>query len=207
MLAISAALAEPVLHDGQREGDAIVWTSTIAVTERCLPLAHPLPREVEGAIVQDGALCFPQNGGIATVTTRQPFPDDALRPPLFADLPQRVRLQGARYVPDDRLGLVQGTRSWWSPGLDARERRDLDRDPRGPRARRSGTRIYLVPDGAFATHGLAGRVWDGRSPWAAAGLVTLLGGTLVALWGAYRGLEVWARRERVQAWLSENGID
>ncbi|MEZ4316803.1 MAG: hypothetical protein R3F61_04855 [Myxococcota bacterium] len=207
MLALGTALAAPVHHDGEREGDAIVWTSTVAVTDRCLPLATPLTGEVEGATVEQDALCFAQVGGTATVTTRQPFPDDALRPPLLADVPQRVRLHGARYVPDDRLGLVHGTRSWWSPGLDPGERKGLDRDPRGARAAKSGTRIYVVPDGAITAHGLAGRVWDGRSPWTSAGLVALLGGTLLGLWGAYRGLEVWARRERVQAWLTENGME
>lgn len=174
-LTAAATYVEPVaaVHGGTVVDGVVEWEAVILldrdVRQPEIPLAVPLSEEVElvGSVPPGAVLDATRTMVWVPSTTSQVVlrlhetRSDASGEPLGVPLVagralQRVQLTGARFEPDDSLGLENRVRYDGPPGLTGRERRAVNRVWR--RTKRRATRPLYVRDGAGlrAAGGLAG---------------------------------------------------
>ena len=227
---LSAALAVPVTaagHHGTYTGPDLVWESEVLMPlregEGTLPLAVPLPAEVEvldspyGVVeairneqgqITDLALSeFPPHTERAVIRVRQPFEEDSLYPPLIqGDALQRITLDGAFYEPSGEVGVYRHLNYLAQSDVTLRERRGLDRQLDGKRAKMDVQPMYLVADTrltrAGGLHGTLRPVGERKGT-----VAWFVGLTFAALLGfcgiGYRVLARTAKRESVDAYIRE----
>jgi hypothetical protein len=211
-------------HEGRFTGQDIEWESTLLLdhphgVETEVMLAVPLPASAEvvggepraaeavrdetGAIV---ALEVPSSPRV-TVRIRQPatFGDVSLAAPIVeGGAVQRVTLDGADFVPDEGLVLESHLRGRSQPGIDMRDRREVDGAIGGHRPRAHEGPMYLVADARLRdAGGLNGtlRAADHRS----ASVVLAIGGAFAGVLAlcalAWKALGRFVESEAVEAYI------
>jgi hypothetical protein len=145
-------------------------------------------------------VCAEAAGGVATLSTVQPFPAERIVVPWAAGGLQRVRLRGGVVQP---RALERSLTGHSTPGVTTGERRRLDRTLDGRLRPPPGGALYVRPE-HLPPEGLQARVAvraarAGLAPLAALG--ALLGLGVLGL--VYRRLESGARRERIDRWFAE----
>lgn len=201
ILALLAAAQAVVVadHSGEPVGDELVWTSIYHLEpgERCVALAVDTPLGAEVCADRD-------RQPLLVVQSRQPFPDDAIRPPLAVGPVQRVHVKKAVLLPE---GLDKGTLSYASPGVGRSLRRQVDRDLMGRRIGVRGGGLYVDPAqvGRGGIPGRVGRKAASEAVTIGVGLVLL--GVLALMWAGHRLLDRLARRERNARWLADAAVE
>lgn len=195
-------------HRGTYTGAAIEWESTFVDASSPLTLAAPLPpdtevlagarpvRDDEGRIV-----ALSVDGARPVVRLRQPASEGVLQlaaPLVRDDDVQRVVLTGARFEPDEALGMRPHLDSVRQAVVTREARRRADRRL-GGRARPGEQPIYLVADERLAD-GLRGSVQiGGRRPVVAGALGLVFVAGLTGLGLLWRVMARFADAERRRA--------
>jgi hypothetical protein len=176
-------------HQGERDGDDIVWTTRYDAAE--VPLVDPegvAAGLVDGGRVADGVL-----RATGTVRVRQ-HGHDGLHPPWAAGTgTQRVTVEGFAFTPVDELGLQRHVDGWMRPDLTRGER-----SAAAALGRHGSFPIYVTADERLLdAGGLAGTVApieDTSTPvWMS--LAGVFVASVVALESVRRGFRRQVRRE------------
>lgn len=229
--ATAGARTAPIVaasHHGQVKDDHIVWETHWQSTgpRHGLTLAYPLP---EGSQLLPGQSSFETTvheqrvhsvtwdrwtaSGVVLYSVPLDPQDPVLKPPLIeGTFTQRITLEGARFVPDEQLGLTKRVGYWGPQTFDLPNRHAWEREHRrqgGTRARTRDQAIYLRADHQVRQEeGLSGQLLSGvhGASWA---VQATLGGlcALLLLIGAalHRGLDSLARREKNDAYIRSFG--
>lgn len=210
---LSLAGAEPTItavgHEGRLTDEGIGWETQLVLRgwgldeELQVELATPLEAaqlmgsdfgHMEPVLDEQGRVTalrlseLQARPGRLRIWSFQEGFEEGLRPPLVAGSLQRVELDGAGFEPETELGLQRHLRFTAQQGLQASERRGLDRRLDGRRRPGPGRHpVYLEGDARLA-RGLPGQLHPTGQVGVGLGLfvAALFGGVVLVLLAAHR---------------------